>query len=189
MKLILALALLSMTTASFAKRLSTLEDYDASRSYIVQWPTVVFSNISVPVKNVCVLGDVLKTVSPVKYCSESAVVEVCVRGNHSSEECRPVRKGETPKQSSNTRLVWGCVAYANSSFETSKTYMASVCIKWEQNETNSNHAPTYKCVEFGKVAKEYASSYDVSVISNMNAGHQSGSVEVAKLNFNLPLCK
>ncbi len=187
MKLLLALALLSMTSLTFAKRLETLEDYDASRSYVVHWASVVFSNVSVPVKNVCVDGSNLKTISPATYCSESAVVEVCTRTNH-SEECRPVRKGETPKQSPNTRLVWGCVAHASQNFETTVAYQADVCVKWERNENTNHGQATYKCVEMGKVTKDYPLSYDVSVTSNNSSNHGS-TVEVANIRFDLPVCK
>jgi hypothetical protein len=187
MKLLLALTLLVMASSSFAKRPTTLEDYDASRSYIVAWPTVIFSNVSIPVKNVCVDGDNFKTIAPAKFCSESAVVEVCVKANHGSEECRPVRKGETPKQSSNIRLVWGCVAYKSQNFETTRSYEASVCTKWERSETNSHDNTTWVCVEHGTETKEYALSYDVSVTGNGN--NHSGRVEVANLDFTIPQCK
>jgi hypothetical protein len=184
MKLLLALALLATASVSFA---TTLAQYDASRSYIVAWPTVVFSNVSVPVKNVCVDGDMLKTAAPVKFCSESAVVEVCVKANHGAEECRPVRKGETPKQSTNTRLVWGCVAYSTQNFATTRSYEAQVCTKWERSENTNHGQGSWLCVEFGKETKEYALSYDVSVTGNSN--DHSGRVEVANLNFTIPQCK
>lgn len=187
MKTIIAIALMSMATLSVAaKRPTTLSDYDASRSYIVHWPTVIFSNISVPVKNVCVDGEKLKTIAPAKFCSESAVVEVCSTANHGSEECRPVRKGETPVQKPGTRLVWGCVAYSTQNFETTRAYEAQVCTKWERVQNDKN--ASWLCVEFGTETKEYALSYDVSVTSNSNS-HESGNVEVANLNFTIPQCK
>lgn len=189
MKFIIAIALMSMATLSFAaKRPTTLSDYDASRSYMVHWPSVVFSNISIPVKNVCVDGENLKTITPAKFCSESAVVEVCTTANHGSEECRPVRKGETPVQKPGTRLVWGCVAYSTQNFETTRTYEAQVCTKWEQVQTGSHNNTSWVCVEFGTEPKEYALSYDVSVTRN-SYSHESGNVEVANLNFTIPQCK
>ena len=185
MKILLIIALALVTSVTFAK---TLEQYDASNAYIVAWPTVVFSNISVPVKNVCVDGENLKTINPAKYCSKSAVEEVCTKSSpKSSEECRAVNSGETPVQKPGTRLVWGCVAYASKSFETSRTYEASVCTKWEKVETGSHNNTSWICVETGSVSKEYALSYDVSVTAIGN-GH-SGREEVANINFAIPQCK
>ena len=182
MKTLLALVIALSATVSFAK---TLEQYDASNSYIVAWPTVVFSNISVPVKNVCVKGDNLNTIAPAKYCSESAVVEVCTTLNH-NEECRAVNAGETPVQKPGTRLVYGCVAYASANFTTPITHQAQVCTKWETVQTGSHNNTSQVCTEFGTEAKDYALSYDVSVSAMATRGQR---VEVDSLNFTIPACK
>ena len=187
MKLILALTLISLTSISFASGSKTLADYDASRNYIVAWPTVVFSNLSVPVKNVCVDGENLKTIAPVKYCSKQAVIEVCTKINSkSSEECSPVAAGSAPSQKPGTRLVYGCVAYNTNSFSTTRTYQAQVCTKWETVQTGSHNNTSQVCTEFGTEAKDYALSYDVSVSAMATRGQR---VEVDSLNFTIPACK
>jgi hypothetical protein len=182
MKFLLAV-LLVVSSSVFAK---TLDQYDASRAYFVHWPTVLFpQNANVPVKNVCVDGELLKTISPVKYCTEMAVVEICtLRNKNSDETCRAVKAGETPAQKPNTRLVWGCVGYATNNFETTRAHDVSVCTKWEQVQEDSKRT-SWKCVEWGKESKDYPLSYDVSVTQNVKDGDR----EVANLNYTIPQCK
>jgi hypothetical protein len=171
----------------WGKRLTTLQDFDESLSHIVQWPLVKFLSNSSPVKNVCTNGAVLKTIKPIKVCTKMAVIEVCTRSSTkgSTEECRPVRKGETPKDGFNIKLVLGCVSTTEKNLETSKFYENSICTKWEKDENNKDR---WNCIEFGLETKEYADEYDVSVIQNASA-HQGGPVEVANLKFEIPQCK
>lgn len=182
MKLVLALSLLF----SFASQAMTLEQYDASNSYLVAWPQVVMSNLSVPVKNICSEGELLKTISPVTYCSQPAVVEVCTRQAHAAEECRPVRQGEKPVQAPGTRWVWGCAGYKSAYLATSKYYMAQVCTRWEEVQNGHNNK-SYTCVEFGQEARTYPTDYMVSV--DQATVHNGGWVEVAALPFSIPACK
>ena len=183
MKLFFTISLMAFSALSFANHYKTLEEYDASSEFRVHWPSVNFSNVNIPVRNVCVDGENLKTITSVTYCSKQAVVEVCTTSGH-SEICRAVKKGETPVHKPNNRLVWGCVGYNTKNFETTRTYQAPVCLKWKEIHEGgkSNH---WECVQYGIETKEYNLSYDVSVTKNTH----NGQIEVANLNFTILQCK
>lgn len=168
------------------KRLETLEDFDGSLQHIVHWPQVVFSNLSTPVKNVCSAGSVLKTISPLKVCTKTAIVEVCLKnGKDTSEECHKIRPWDSLKESSGKRFVYGCVSSIDEQFETSKFYEAKICTKWKVDEDNRNRNV---CVEYGNETKEYPDSYDVSV-THSGTETKNQNVEVANLKFEIPECK
>lgn len=175
----------------FGKRLVTLEDFDNSLSHVVHWPTVLFANLSTPVKNVCADGSTLKTINPIKVCTKREIVEVCEKGGaHNEEErCRPVRSGEILKESFNKRFIDECVSTVNKNFETSKFYEASVCVKWglQKNEIFET-ARQLKCIVFANETREYPDSYEIEVTKSGN-GKENKSELVTKLRFEVPECK
>lgn len=188
MKFIFAMLLLAVSSLSFAGRYKTLEQYDASYAYFVHWPVISFSQATVPVKNVCQFGEEFKTINPVKVCAKTGVVEVCTR-HKDDESCRPVRKGETVRENSRTRLVYGCIAYESKDLVTSKFYQTNECAEWKRNPARGGKdsgEPNWICVRTEKVTKEYATNFDVSVTSTR--GKDKNEYEVANVNFDIPAC-
>lgn len=185
MKTMLALALSLMVSAVSAK---SLAEYDASYSFDVRWPVVGFSGAQVPVKNVCTDGDLLKTINPVKVCTETAVVEVCKRFKD-DEVCSPVRAGKTYKEDNRTRLVYGCVNYATKDLQRSKFYETKECSKWKRTMVGGKDkgGPTWTCLEYSTVTKEIAENYDVEVFSTR--GKDRYDYPVATKDFSLPACE
>ncbi len=172
------------------KRLETLEDYDASLSYIVEWPMVKFAQNNVPVKNICDDGTIFKTINPIKICKETAVVEVCNYGNskNTTDNCRPVRKGEVPKDGYGIKLNYGCIAYEFVQLETSQFYEAPVCDNWSNANDSKSNGSTWKCLKYGKETKEYSENYIIPVIQ-IKKDHSGTREEVTKLEFEIPDCK
>lgn len=189
MKLVFALLVLAMSATSFARHTKTLEQYDASYNFDVKWPSINFSLASVAVKNVCIDGDTLKTINPVKLCTKTAPVEVCTITKE-SENCRKLRKGETPKDGPRTRIVYGCVAYEGKALETSRSYEEKVCATWKRNPARhgkDSSEPMYICTSYKTVTKEYADNYDVEVYAVARGDHEDRLVDT--INFELPACK
>ncbi len=190
MKLVIAIALAAMSTVTLAASHKTLEQYDASYAYTVQWPVIGFSAAQVPVKNVCIDGDTFKTINDVKVCTKQAVVEVCTtQGKEQNESCRAVRRGETPKEGPRTRLVYGCVASERQALSVSQFYEEKVCTKWKRNYVGGKERDglSWTCLAYDTVTKERADNYDVSVLRNGHGDHND--IEVANINFELPACK
>ena len=184
-----AIAILMLSLATMSASAMDLAGYDSSLQYLVSWPQVVMSNLSVPVKNICSEGSTLKTVAPVTYCSVPAVVQVCTKlSNHGETECRDVLPGETPVQAPGVQLIWGCAKTASAMFETTKSYQAPVCTQWEQQNSGSHNTIVNVCVKFGTETKIYPDSYTVSVLQMSTSGNR-GWNEVAALPFTIPACK
>jgi len=168
-------------SAGGSSRLQTLEDFDASIRHIVQWPTVQFQNLSVPVKNVCSKGSQLQTIAPVQYCAEPVVSQVCTKNYKGSDEtCRAGQPGDENAGGGLTRVVWGCANYRQDNFVTSKIYSTTVCLTYQRDGRQQT------CVDYGLESRQYAEDYSIPILSTMTK--PSADNPPLELPFHLPDC-
>ncbi len=119
------------------------------------------------VNDLCVEGNVFRTVRPVRYCAEQVVVkrEACTQGE--GEFCRVLRKGERAYPSETVRETYGCGDYnmTTRNFRISRTYSTLECVKWSPSRGEAGQ----ECLEERTVTRQAPTTHMVPYFDKRQA--------------------
>ncbi len=146
----------------------------------ITWDYPVINGL--PINNACYTATTFKSLTPITYCTETAVTAryACRMHGEVGEMCRKLRAGEQPHSNEYLREETKCVAYASEDVEVSRTVTSQKCVRW----TPSNEVDEGQCLEWATVTSFAGTRYKVTGYED----HGEATLTHTK-RFDIPACR